>query len=141
VGRTGRARMCSVACRTVRAVPSSSRTGEATASPSPRTRRRSTGGADGGASAFVSALHVLALALGLGSVYLRGRALKGRLDRDGLRQLFVADTAWGVAAGLGVVTGVLRAFRGVGKGRPVYLQAPPFLAQIALFLPVFLPPL
>jgi hypothetical protein len=43
------------------------------------------------ASAIVSALHVLALALGLPSVYLRGRALKGRLDSDGLRRLLAAD--------------------------------------------------
>jgi hypothetical protein len=31
-------------------------------------------------AAIVSALHVLALALGLPSVYFRGRALKGSLD-------------------------------------------------------------
>lgn len=48
-------------------------------------------------SAVVSALHVLALALGLPGVYFRGRALKGRLDGDGLRRLFVADNLWGVA--------------------------------------------
>ena len=56
------------------------------------------------ASAIVSALHVLALALGLSSVYLRGRALKGRLDRDGLRHLFAADNVWGIAAALWIVT-------------------------------------
>ena len=33
-------------------------------------------------SAIVSALHLLALALGLPSVYLRGRALKVRLDGE-----------------------------------------------------------
>ena len=31
-------------------------------------------------AAVVSALHVLALAVGLPSVYFRGRALRGRLD-------------------------------------------------------------
>ena len=90
------------------------------------------------ASAIVSALHVLALALGLGSVYLRGRALKGQLDRDGLRRLFTADTAWGVAAGLWIVTGALRAFGGLEKGGQFYLQSPLFWTKMALFLAVIL---
>jgi putative membrane protein len=63
-------------------------------------------------SAIVSALHVLALALGLPSVFLRGRALEGPLDRAGLQRLFAADTVWGVAAALWLVTGLLRAFAG-----------------------------
>jgi putative membrane protein len=90
------------------------------------------------ASAIVSALHVLALALGLSSVYLRGRALKGRLDRDGLRQLFAADTAWGIAAGLWIVTGVLRAFGGLEKGTQFYLQSPLFWTKMVLFVTVIL---
>ena len=67
-------------------------------------------------SAIVSALHVLALALGLPSVFLRGRALKGRLDGDGLRRLFAADTVWGIAAALWLITGLSRAFGGLEKG-------------------------
>ena len=43
-------------------------------------------------SAIVSSLHLLALALGLPSVFLRGRALRGTLDAAGLRRLFAADT-------------------------------------------------
>jgi hypothetical protein len=42
-------------------------------------------------SALVSALHLFALALGLPAVFLRGRALEGRLDAEGLRRLFAAD--------------------------------------------------
>lgn len=49
-------------------------------------------------AAIVSALHVLAVALGLASVFVRGRALRGALDDAGLRRLFAADNAWGVAA-------------------------------------------
>src|SRR5436190_23193062 len=49
-------------------------------------------------SAVVAALHYLALAIGLPAVFSRGRALKGPLDDAGLRQLFAADTAWGLAA-------------------------------------------
>ena len=89
-------------------------------------------------SAIVSALHVLALALGLPSVYLRGRALKGPLDRDGLRRLLAADTVWGIAAGLWIATGVLRAFGGLEKGSQFYLQSPLFWTKMALFVTVIL---
>jgi putative membrane protein len=88
------------------------------------------------ASAIVSALHVLALALGLPSVYLRGRALKGRLDRDGLRQLLAADNVWGIAAALWIVTGLLRAFGGLEKGSQFYLASPFFWTKMALFVAV-----
>jgi len=89
-------------------------------------------------SAIVSALHVLALALGLPSVYLRGRALKGPLDRDGLRRLLAADTVWGIAAGLWIATGLLRAFGGLEKGSQFYLQSPLFWTKMALFATVII---
>jgi putative membrane protein len=89
-------------------------------------------------SAIVSALHVLALGLGLPSVFLRGRALKGPLDRDGLRRLFAADTVWGVAAALWLVTGLLRAFAGLEKGAAFYLASHLFWLKMALFVVVVL---
>jgi len=85
-------------------------------------------------AAIVSAFHLLALALGPPSVFLRGRALKGRLDADGLRRLFAADTVWGVAAALWLVTGLLRAFAGLEKGTAFYLGSWLFLAKMGLFL-------
>jgi len=90
------------------------------------------------ASAIVSALHVLALALGLSSVYLRGRALKGRLDRDGLPRLFAADNVWGIAAALWILTGLLRAFGGLEKGSQFYLQSPLFWIKMALFVTIII---
>jgi putative membrane protein len=84
-------------------------------------------------SAVVSALHVLALALGLASVFVRGRALKGTLDRDGLRRLLAADGVWGVAAALWLVTGLLRAFAGLEKGTAFYLASPLFWLKLGLF--------
>ena len=89
-------------------------------------------------SAVVSSLHVLALAIGLPAVFLRGRALKGRLDADGLRRLFAADGAWGIAAVLWIVTGLLRAFGGLEKGTDFYLRSPLFWTKMALFLVVLL---
>ena len=89
-------------------------------------------------SAVVSSLHLLALAIGLPAVFLRGRALKGRLDADGLRRLFAADSVWGIAAALWIVTGLLRAFGGLEKGTDFYLRSPLFWTKIALFLLVLL---
>ncbi|HET9854917.1 MAG TPA: DUF2214 family protein [Methylomirabilota bacterium] len=85
-------------------------------------------------SAVVSSLHVLALAIGLPAVFLRGRALKGPLDADGVRRLLAADNVWGVAAVLWIVTGLLRAFAGLEKGTDFYLRSPLFWTKMILFL-------
>src|SRR5262249_33150713 len=87
-------------------------------------------------SAVVSALHVLALALGLPAVFFRGRALKGLLDDAGLRGLFAADSVWGVAALLWLATGLLRAFGGLEKGAHFYLASSLFWTKMALFVAV-----
>ena len=89
-------------------------------------------------SAIVSALHLLALAIGLPAVYLRGRALKGRLDPAGFRSLFGADTLWGIAAVLWLATGSLRAFGGLEKGTAFYLSSRLFWAKMALFVLIVL---
>lgn len=83
-------------------------------------------------SAIVSALHLLALAIGLPSVLLRGRALAGPLDGPGLRRLFAADTWWGVAALVWIATGLARAFGGLEKGSQFYLASPLFWVKMAL---------
>jgi putative membrane protein len=85
---------------------------------------------------IVSALHLLALAIGLPSVFLRGRALGGRLDRDGIRRVLVADTVWGLAALLWVATGLLRAFAGLEKGTAFYLNSNLFWVKMALFVAI-----
>lgn len=84
-------------------------------------------------SAVLSALHLLALAIGLPGVFLRGRALKGPLDGSGLRQLFAADNVWGIAAALWLATGLLRAFAGLEKGSAFYLGSSLFWLKMALF--------
>ena len=89
-------------------------------------------------SAIVSSLHILALALGLPAVFLRGRALKGALDADGLRRLLAADNVWGVAAMLWIATGLLRAFGGLEKGTEFYLRSPLFWVKMGLFALVLL---
>ena len=57
---------------------------------------------------LLAAFHLLALGVGLGAVWARGRALRGALDTPSLRRVFYADTWWGVAAFLWIGTGVLR---------------------------------
>jgi putative membrane protein len=87
-------------------------------------------------SALLSAVHVLTLALGLGAVFMRGRALAGPLDDAGWRRLLAADAAWGVAAGLWIVTGIGRVFFG-GKQPDFYLHNGFFWLKLALFGLVF----
>jgi putative membrane protein len=89
-------------------------------------------------AAIVSALHVLALALGLPSVYLRGRALKGPLDAAGLKRLFTADGVWGIAALVWIATGLVRAFGGLEKGTQFYLTSPLFWVKMTLFALILL---
>jgi putative membrane protein len=84
-------------------------------------------------AAIVSALHLLALAIGLPSVFFRGRALKGPLDAAGLGRVFAADNVWGAAALLWLGTGLLRAFAGLEKGTRFYLHSRLFWVKMALF--------
>ena len=86
-------------------------------------------------SAIVAALHYLALAIGLPAVFLRGRALKGPLDDAGLRRLFAADSAWGVAAALWVATGSSGRSPGSRRAPPSTSRAR-FYLKMALFLAI-----
>ena len=87
-------------------------------------------------SALLSAIHVLTLALGLGAVFIRGRALAGPLDESGWRRLLAADNAWGVAAGLWIVSGLGRVFFG-GKESSFYWHNGFFWMKLSLFAVVF----
>jgi putative membrane protein len=87
-------------------------------------------------SALLSALHVLTLALGLGAVYIRGRALAQPLDDAGWRRLLAADNAWGAAAALWIATGLGRVFLG-GKETSFYWHNGFFWLKLALFAGVF----
>ncbi len=87
--------------------------------------------------ALLSAVHVLTLALGLGAVYMRGRALARPLDHAGWRQLIAADNAWGAAAGLWITSGLARVFFG-GKETGFYWHNGFFWVKLTLFAVVFL---
>jgi putative membrane protein len=87
-------------------------------------------------SALLSAIHVLTLALGLGAVFARGRALAAPLDDVGWRRVLAADNLWGAAAGLWIATGLGRVFFG-GKEAAFYWQNGFFWIKLALFALVF----
>lgn len=63
-------------------------------------------------SALLSAVHVLTLALGLGAIFIRGRALAHLLDEAGWQRLLAADTVWGISAVLWIASGLGRVFFG-----------------------------
>jgi putative membrane protein len=86
--------------------------------------------------ALLSAIHVLALALGLASVFARGRALSRPLDDAGWRRLLAADSVWGVAALLWILSGLGRVFLG-GREPAFYAGNGLFWVKLGLFGLVF----
>jgi putative membrane protein len=87
---------------------------------------------------LLASLHLLALPLGLGAVWVRQRALRAALDAEGLRRVFLADTLWGVAALLWIGTGLVRAFGGLDKGASYYLHDHVFYAKMGLLALILL---
>ena len=90
------------------------------------------------ARASLSALHLLALAIGFGAVFARGRRLRDLRrspdDAAALTRLFQADALWGLAAVLWILTGVLRAFAGLEKTPAFYLRNGFFWLKMGLFV-------
>lgn len=88
-------------------------------------------------SVFFAAVHYLALPLGLGGLFMRGRYLRAvsqGIDRNGATsRLFIADNCWGIAALLWLATGLARAFAGFEKGSAFYLHSPLFWVKMGLF--------
>jgi putative membrane protein len=81
---------------------------------------------------LLATAHLLALGIGLGAIWGRARAFRQPLDAAGLKRLFEADTWWGVAAGLWIVTGLARAFGPFEKGSGYYLHNHFFLLKMGL---------
>src|SRR5262245_22402134 len=90
---------------------------------------------------LVAARPFLALGVGLGAVFVRGRRLRdlrrAPADPAPLRELFGADALWGVAAALWIVTGLLRAFAGLEKATAFYVRNGFFYVKMGLFAAVF----
>ena len=82
---------------------------------------------------IVAGFHLLALGLGLGAVLTRGNALREPLTPQSLQRAFNADTLWGIAAFLWVLTGLWRLTK-LEKGTEYYFANHFFLAKMALFV-------
>src|SRR5437868_5347982 len=79
-------------------------------------------------------LHLLALGVGLGAVWVRARALAGPVDPAGLRRALTADSWWGIAAGLWIATGLWRLIAGTEKTTAYYLANPVFWVKMGLLV-------
>jgi putative membrane protein len=88
---------------------------------------------------LLAASHLLALGIGLGAVWVRGRALQQSLDTAAaFRRVFAADAGWGLAALLWLSTGLWRLLGGFEKGTAYYLQNHVFWTKMGLFLLVLI---
>lgn len=89
-------------------------------------------------AALLSTFHLLALALGLGAVVARGRALSRLVtDANAIEAVLSADNFWGLASILWLVTGFARLFGPFEKGSAFYLNSGAFLLKMGLFGLVF----
>lgn len=77
--------------------------------------------------------HLIALAIGLGAVYARWRALRALRRKGSLQGVFHADNWYGVATLLWLMTGLFRAFGSFEKGSDHYLSEPLFLTKMGMF--------
>jgi putative membrane protein len=82
----------------------------------------------------LAAFHLLALGIGLGAVWARGRYLRSALTTQDLRSVFRADALWGLAAVLWLSTGLWRLLAGLEKTTGYYLHNHVFLTKMGLFL-------
>lgn len=93
-------------------------------------------------ASFIASLHYLALGIGLGSVFMRGRYFKALSENPtneaDIKRLMLADNFWGVAAALWIATGLARAFGGLEKGSEWYLHNPLFHLKMGLFILIFI---
>lgn len=81
----------------------------------------------------LAALHLFALAFGPASAYVRGRALSERpLTIASVSRAFLADSWWGAAAGLWIITGLWRVLAGTEKETGYYLGNRFFIAKMAM---------
>ena len=81
----------------------------------------------------LAAVHLLALGAGLGAIHSRARALgQVSVAPDALNRAFVADTWWGVAFLLWVITGLWRALAGTEKVSTYYWSNHVFYAKMGL---------
>ncbi len=93
-------------------------------------------------SILLAALHYLALGIGLGALFVRGRCFKALKQNPQnpklLSALFLSDNFWGISAFLWIATGLARLFGGLEKTPSFYWGNGFFWLKMGLFLAIFL---
>lgn len=87
----------------------------------------------------LAALHLLALAIGFGSVWARANAVSEQpLDAAAGRRAIRADAWWGISALLWISTGLWRAIGATEKSTEYYTHNHVFFAKMGLFVLIFI---
>jgi len=86
----------------------------------------------------LAAIHLLGLGIGLGAVYVRAKALSGRIDTDKVRAALAADAWWALAAILWVGSGLWRLFGSIEKDTAYYMGNHVFWTKMVLFVGILL---
>jgi putative membrane protein len=88
---------------------------------------------------LLAVLHLLALGIGLGAVFVRARAANRLKDGpESLPALLSADMWWGIAAFLWITTGLTRVFGSYEKTSSYYWTNHIFLAKMGFLIAVIL---
>lgn len=92
---------------------------------------------------LIASFHYIALALGFSGLAVRGAGLRAIVKSPATfseerGKILAADSVYGIAALLWIVTGVWRAFGGLEKGTDYYVGNPLFWVKLGVFGGVFL---
>ncbi len=82
----------------------------------------------------MAAIHLVALAVGFGSIWLRANALREVPEPGAIRRVLRADIWWGVAALLWLGTGLARLLLGLEKPLAYYMDNHAFATKLVIFL-------
>ncbi|MBB5409612.1 MULTISPECIES: DUF2214 family protein [unclassified Paraburkholderia] len=83
---------------------------------------------------LLAALHLLAYGFALASILRRTWSLRRASVPAALRSVFRADSRWGIAALVLIVTGLMRMFGSYEKGADYYLHQPLFHVKMTLLV-------
>lgn len=86
----------------------------------------------------LASLHLLALAIGMGAVWSRSRALRGEPGAADVQRALTADGWWAVAAVLWLSTGLWRLLAGTEKATSYYTANHWFMAKMGFFVLIVL---
>lgn len=87
---------------------------------------------------ILASLHLIALALGFSTCWLRANALKTAEHSKDLKAVFRYDNLYGIATLIWIGTGLWRLFGNTDKESDYYLNNQAFLLKMGLFVIVFL---